>query len=64
MLQKMVNKERGGEEMMKKCMVILNPSSGKEQVTIYEAAIRAQLADYEVMMKKTTGGTVRTRHYF
>lgn len=41
--------------MMNKCMVILNPSSGKEQAMSYEEAIRAQLADYEVIVKETTG---------
>lgn len=41
--------------MMKKCMVILNPSSGKEQALNYEEFIRAQLSDYDVVVKETTG---------
>lgn len=40
---------------MKKCMVILNPSSGKEQALEQEQAIRTQLAAYDVIIKETKG---------
>ena len=40
---------------MKKCMVIINPTSGKEKASEYEKKIIAQLHNYEVDVKETAG---------
>lgn len=45
---------RKGAEYMRKCMVILNPSSGKEQALEYEQAIREQLHNFELTFMKTS----------
>lgn len=47
---------------MKKCMVIINPSSGKEKALEYEKKIIAQLHNYEVVMKETMGEGDATRY--
>lgn len=46
---------------MKKCMVIINPSSGKEMASEYEKKIIGQLHNYEVVVKETAGGKDATR---
>ncbi|MEK5184338.1 diacylglycerol/lipid kinase family protein [Solibacillus sp. FSL W7-1324] len=46
---------------MKKCMVIINPTSGKEKASDYEKKIIAQLHNYEVVVKETTGEKDATR---
>ncbi|MER1988389.1 MAG: diacylglycerol kinase family protein, partial [Solibacillus isronensis] len=46
---------------MKKCMVIINPSSGKEKASEYEKKIIAQLHNYEVVVKETAGEKDATR---
>ncbi|WP_254865298.1 diacylglycerol/lipid kinase family protein [Solibacillus isronensis] len=46
---------------MKKCMVIINPSSGKEKASEYEKKIIAQLHNYEVVVKETAGKMDATR---
>ena len=46
---------------MKKCMVIINPSSGKEKASEYEKKIIAQLHNYEVVVKETAGEMDATR---
>ena len=40
---------------MKKCLVILNPSSGQEKALDYELFIVEQLKNYDVLVKKTKG---------
>lgn len=46
---------------MKKCMIIINPSSGKEKASEYEKKIIAQLHNYEVVVKETAGEMDATR---
>lgn len=46
---------------MKKCMVIINPSSGKEKASEYEKKIIGQLHNYEVIVKETEGEKDATR---
>lgn len=46
---------------MKKCMVIINPSSGKEKASEYEKKIIGQLHNYEVIVKETAGAKDATR---
>lgn len=43
-------------------MVIINPSSGKEKALEYEKKIIAQLHNYEVIVKETTGEGDATRY--
>jgi len=46
---------------MKKCMVIINPTSGKEKASEYEKKIIAQLHNYEIDVKETAGEKDATR---
>ena len=41
--------------MVKKCMIILNPSSGKEKALTYEKLIVEQLSEYETSVHKAEG---------
>lgn len=50
-----IEREESGGIMMKNCVVIMNPSSGKEEALDYKKKIEQQLEGYNVTFKETAG---------